>query len=53
MADLYGMANFFEGFTAKPDNIIDDMPSTCVAHFSYDVQKESSWATKWDINKGT
>ncbi len=25
--------------------LVDDMPSTCVAPFVYDVQKEESWAT--------
>jgi len=33
----------FEGFTAKPDIVIDDMPSTCVSPFVYDVRQEQSW----------
>ena len=37
------MTEFFEGFTAKPDIIIDDMPSTCVTPFVYDVRQEQSW----------
>ena len=43
VAQLYGMTDFFEGFTAKPDIIIDDMPSTCVTQFVYDVRQEESW----------
>ena len=44
IAHLYGMTEFFEGFTAKPDIIIDDMPSTCVTPFVYDVRQEQSWS---------
>jgi hypothetical protein len=43
VAQRYGMTEFFEGFTAKPDIIIDDMPSTCITDFVYDVQQEQSW----------
>jgi phosphoglycolate phosphatase-like HAD superfamily hydrolase len=43
IASLYRLTELFEGFTAKPDIIVDDMPSTCVAPFVYDVQQESSW----------
>jgi hypothetical protein len=43
IAHLYGLTDFFEGFTAKPDIIIDDMPSTCVTPFVYDVGQELSW----------
>jgi hypothetical protein len=43
IAQLHGMTDFFEGFTAKPDVIIDDMPSTCVTQFVYDVRQEQSW----------
>ena len=43
VAHLHGMSDFFEGFTAKPDIIIDDMPSTCVIQFVYDVRQEQSW----------
>jgi len=44
-AAIHHLTDLFEGFTAKPDIIIDDMPSTCVAPIVYDVQKEESWAT--------
>ena len=44
IAHLYGMTEFFEGFTAKPDIIIDDMPSTCVTSFLYNVNQEQSWS---------
>jgi hypothetical protein len=43
IAALYGMTELFEGFTAKPDIIIDDMPSTCITDFVYDVRREQSW----------
>ena len=43
VAALYGLSELFEGFTAKPDIIIDDMPSTCVTQFVYDVRQEPSW----------
>jgi hypothetical protein len=43
VAQLHGLTDLFEGFTAKPDIIIDDMPSTCVTQFVYDVQREQSW----------
>ena len=43
VAHLHGVSDLFEGFTAKPDIIIDDMPSTCVTQFVYDVRQEQSW----------
>ena len=43
VADLHHLTDLFEGFTAKPDIIIDDMPSTCVGAFEYNVQQEASW----------
>jgi phosphoglycolate phosphatase-like HAD superfamily hydrolase len=43
IAALHGLTEFFEGFTAKPDIIIDDMPSTCVTQLVYDVRQEQSW----------
>jgi hypothetical protein len=43
VAHLYGLTELFEGFTAKPDIIIDDMPRTCVTEFAYDVRQEQSW----------
>jgi phosphoglycolate phosphatase-like HAD superfamily hydrolase len=45
VADLYNLTDLFEGFFAKPDIIIDDMPSTCVSPFIYNVQQEASWET--------
>lgn len=45
VARRYGLTDLFEGFVAKPDILIDDMPSTCVPPFVYDVQKEASWQT--------
>ena len=43
IAGLHGLTDFFEGFSAKPDILIDDMPSTCVTSLIYNVQQESSW----------
>jgi hypothetical protein len=43
IAALHGLTELFEGFTAKPDIVIDDMPSTCVAPFVYGIQNETSW----------
>lgn len=43
VAALHGLTDLFEGFTAKPDVVIDDMPSTCVTQFVYDVRQEQSW----------
>jgi hypothetical protein len=43
VAQLHGLSELFEGFTAKPDIIIDDMPGTCVAPFHFDVSQEESW----------
>ncbi len=43
VAQLYGLTELFEGFSAKPDIVIDDMPSTCVSPFVYGVQEETSW----------
>jgi phosphoglycolate phosphatase-like HAD superfamily hydrolase len=43
IASLHGLNELFEGFTAKPDIIIDDMPSTCTTAFIYNVQHEQSW----------
>jgi len=40
---LHGLSELFEGFTAKPDIVIDDMPSTCVSPFVYSVQQEAAW----------
>jgi len=44
VAQLHGLTELFEGFAAKPDIIIDDMPSTCATQFVYDVRQEQSWA---------
>ncbi|MEY2429873.1 MAG: hypothetical protein QOJ40_2758 [Verrucomicrobiota bacterium] len=43
VAGLHGLTELFEGFTAKPDIVIDDMPSTCTGAFVYDVRQEQSW----------
>ena len=43
IANLYGLAKMFDGFVAKPDIIIDDMPGTVLNPFIFDVNGESSW----------
>lgn len=43
VAALHGLTEFFDGFSAKPDIVIDDMPSTCVSPFVYSVLLEKSW----------
>ena len=43
-ATRYQLTEIFEGFASKPDIIIDDTPSTAVAPFCYDVQREGSWS---------
>ena len=43
VAARHQLTDLFEGFAAKPDIIIDDMPSTAVAPFIFNVQQESSW----------
>jgi hypothetical protein len=43
IAAIHSLTGLFEGFTAKPDIIVDDMPGTCVAPLIYDVQQETSW----------
>jgi phosphoglycolate phosphatase-like HAD superfamily hydrolase len=42
VAEANGLAELFEGFSAKPDIVIDDMPGTCVAPFGYDA-RELGW----------
>jgi competence transcription factor ComK len=43
VAARYQLTELFDGYTAKPDIIIDDMPSTAVAPFIFNVQDETSW----------
>jgi phosphoglycolate phosphatase-like HAD superfamily hydrolase len=40
VAKRHQLEPLFEGYAAKPDIIIDDMPSTAVAPFVYDAQAE-------------
>ena len=41
VAALHKLTDLFEGFTAKPDIVIDDMPSTCSGAFAYGVGQDS------------
>jgi len=43
VARVQGLADLFEGFAAKPDIIIDDMPGTALNPFVFDVNSETSW----------
>jgi hypothetical protein len=43
VAALHNLTGFFEGFTSKPDIIIDDMPSTAQTPFVFNVHDEASW----------
>jgi hypothetical protein len=43
IANLYRLTEMFEGFSAKPDIIIDDMPGTALNPFVFDVNNETSW----------
>lgn len=42
-AERYGLLTMFEGFAAKPDILIDDMPATALNPFVFDVNQEISW----------
>jgi hypothetical protein len=42
-AERLGLVEAFEGFAAKPDIIIDDMPGTVLSPFIFDVNREASW----------
>ena len=42
-AQRLGIVPLFEGFCSKPDIIIDDMPSTALNPFVFNVQTEQSW----------
>ncbi len=48
VARLHKVADLFEGFAAKPDIIIDDMPGTALNPFVFDVNAESSWPSLAD-----
>ena len=42
-AGRLGLTEIFEGFAAKPDIIVDDMPGTVLNPFVFDVNSEKSW----------
>ena len=48
VAGRHQLVDLFEGFAAKPDIIIDDMPNTAIAPFIFNVQEETSWGTMAD-----
>jgi hypothetical protein len=43
VAQVHQLTEMFEGFSAKPDIIIDDMPGTVLDPFVFDVNGETSW----------
>ena len=43
VAASHKLTDLFEGYASKPDIIIDDMPSTAIAPFIFNVQDELSW----------
>src|SRR5689334_13060274 len=43
VARLHVLSGLFEGFEAKPDIIINDMPGTVLNPFVFDVNAEASW----------
>ncbi|MGC3957568.1 MAG: hypothetical protein QM813_06295 [Verrucomicrobiota bacterium] len=43
VAALHALTELFDGFSAKPDIIIDDMPGTALNPLVFDVNAESSW----------
>lgn len=43
VATRHQLTDLFEGYAAKPDIIIDDMPSTALAPFVFNVLDEASW----------
>jgi ribonucleotide monophosphatase NagD (HAD superfamily) len=47
-AALHGLTDLFEGYAAKPDIIIDDMPGTVLNPFAFDVRDEPSWTALAD-----
>ena len=43
IAVLHDLSEMFEGFVAKPDIIIDDMPGTALNPFVFGINGEASW----------
>ncbi|HSY74720.1 MAG TPA: HAD hydrolase family protein [Dongiaceae bacterium] len=48
IAQLHKLTDLFEGYSAKPDIIIDDMPGTVLNPFVFDVNAEESWPSLAD-----
>ena len=43
VAKLHLLTSLFDGFAAKPDIVIDDMPGTVLNPFVFDANGEASW----------
>ena len=48
IAARHGLMDLFEGFVAKPDIVIDDMPSTVLNPLIFNVHTEKSWSAMVD-----
>jgi len=48
VAQIHRLTDLFEAFAAKPDIVIDDMPGTAVAPFTFDVRDGLSWSALVD-----
>lgn len=48
VAKRHGLEDLFEGYAAKPDIVIDDMPGTTRAPFVFNVHEEASWKAMAD-----
>ena len=42
-AKAHKLEEFFEGYAAKPDIIVDDMPFTVLNPFHFDVNRDGRW----------
>lgn len=49
VAKRHQLDDLFEGYSAKPDIVIDDMPGTTRAPFAYNVHEEDSWEALADL----
>lgn len=48
VASRHALSDLFEGYAAKPDIVIDDMPSTVLNPFLFNVHEETSWPAMVD-----
>jgi hypothetical protein len=48
IAARHHLTDLFEGFAAKPDIIVDDMPATVLKPFVFNPNQEESWESMVD-----